>query len=73
VSRRYVTKIPFIVKLNHNDFLHYPNTYDQVMFGSPRQAFELGATDVGATIHFGSDQADRQLQEVSAAFEGAHS
>jgi fructose-bisphosphate aldolase, class I len=72
VSRRYVTKIPFIAKLNHNDFLHYPNTYDQVMFGSPREAFELGAIGVGATIYFGSDLADRQLQEVSAAFEEAH-
>jgi class I fructose-bisphosphate aldolase len=72
VSRRYVTKIPFIVKLNHNDFLHYPNTYDQVLFGSPREAFELGAVGVGATIYFGSDLADRQLQEISAVFEEAH-
>jgi|SRR5579862_191614 len=72
VSRRYVTKIPFIVKLNHNDFLHYPNTYDQVPFGSARQAFELGAIGVGATIYFGSDLADRQLHQVSEAFEEAH-
>lgn len=72
VSRRYVTRIPFIVKLNHNDFLHHPNTYDQVLFGSARQAFELGATGVGATIYFGSDEADRQLREVSEAFEEAH-
>ncbi len=72
VSRRYVHRIPFIVKLNHNDFLHFPNTYDQVMFGSPRQAFELGALGVGATIYFGSDLADRQLHEVSDAFAEAH-
>ncbi len=55
VSRRYVHRIPFIVKLNHNEFLHYPNTYDQIMFGSVRQAFDLGAVGVGATIYFGSD------------------
>ncbi len=72
VSRRYVHKIPFIVKLNHNDFLHYPNTYDQVMFSSPEQAADLGAIGVGATIYFGSDESDRQLQEVSQAFEIAH-
>src|SRR3984957_1203836 len=61
VSRRYVHRIPFIVKLNHNDFLHYPNTYDQVMFGSVQQAFDLGAVGVGATIYFGSPESDRQL------------
>ncbi|MGH8980220.1 MAG: class I fructose-bisphosphate aldolase [Acidimicrobiales bacterium] len=72
VARRYVHRIPFIVKLNHNDFLHYPNTYDQVLFGTARQAFELGATSVGATIYFGSEQADRQLHEVSEAFHEAH-
>lgn len=72
VSRKYVHKIPFIVKLNHNDFLHYPNTYDQVPFGTARQAFELGAVAVGATIYFGSDQSDRQLHEVSEAFAQAH-
>src|SRR5579862_3667519 len=72
VARRYAHKIPFIVKLNHNDFLHYPNTYDQVMFGSVRQAADLGAIGVGATIYFGSEQSDRQLQEVSAAFAEAH-
>jgi len=72
VSRRYVHRIPFIVKLNHNDFLHYPNTYDQVMFGSVRQAVDLGAIGVGATIYYGSEEADRQLQEVSAAFAEAH-
>ena len=72
VSRRYVHKIPFIAKLNHNDFLHYPNTYDQVFFGSVRQASDLGAVGVGATIYFGSPQSDRQIQEVSAAFAEAH-
>ena len=72
VARRYAHRIPFIVKLNHNDFLHYPNTYDQVMFASVRQAADLGAIGVGATIYFGSEQSDRQLQEVSAAFAEAH-
>jgi len=72
VARRYAHKIPFIVKLNHNDFLHYPNTYDQIMFGSVRQAADLGAVGVGATIYFGSEHSDRQLQEVSAAFAEAH-
>jgi class I fructose-bisphosphate aldolase len=72
VSRRYVHRIPFIVKLNHNDFLHYPNTYDQVSFGSARQAADLGAMGVGATIYFGSEHSDRQLQEVSSAFAEAH-
>jgi class I fructose-bisphosphate aldolase len=72
VSRRYVHRIPFIVKLNHNDFLNYPNTYDQVMFGSVEQAFDLGAMGVGATIYFGSEGADRQIGEVSEAFAEAH-
>jgi fructose-bisphosphate aldolase, class I len=72
VSRRYVHKIPFIVKLNHNDFLHYPSKYDQVLFGSVRQAADLGATAVGATIYFGSDESDRQLHEISEAFAEAH-
>ena len=72
VSRRYVHKMPFIVKLNHNDWLHYPNTYDQIMFSSAQQAADLGAVGVGATIYFGSKESDRQLQEVAAAFEEAH-
>jgi class I fructose-bisphosphate aldolase len=72
VARRYAHRIPFIVKLNHNEFLHYPNQYDQVMFGSVRQAADLGAIGVGATIYFGSEQSDRQLQEVRAAFAEAH-
>jgi fructose-bisphosphate aldolase, class I len=72
VARRYVHRIPFIVKLNHNDFLHYPNTYDQVMFASVRQAADLGAVAVGATIYFGSEHSDRQLHEVTEAFAQAH-
>jgi class I fructose-bisphosphate aldolase len=72
VARRYAHRIPFIAKLNHNEFLHYPDQYDQVMFGSPRQAADLGAIGVGATIYFGSEQSDRQLQEVRAAFAEAH-
>jgi fructose-bisphosphate aldolase, class I len=72
VSRRYVSRIPFIVKLNHNMFLHYPNTYDQILFGSVQQAADLGAAGVGATIYFGSDDADRELQEISVAFAEAH-
>jgi len=72
VARRYAHRIPFIVKLNHNDFLHYPNTYDQIMFAQVAQAADLGAVGVGATIYFGSEQSDRQLQEVAAAFAEAH-
>jgi len=72
VSRRYAHKIPFIVKLNHNDFLNYPNTYDQIMFGGVGQASDLGAVGVGATIYFGSEGADRQIVEVSKAFAEAH-
>jgi fructose-bisphosphate aldolase, class I len=72
VARRYVHRIPFIVKINHNQFLHYPNTYDQILFGSVRQASDLGASGIGATIYFGSDDADRELQEISAAFAEAH-
>ncbi len=72
VARRYAHRIPFIVKLNHNEFLHYPSQYDQVMFGSARQAADLGAIGVGATIYFGSEESDRQIQEVRAAFAEAH-
>jgi class I fructose-bisphosphate aldolase len=72
VARRYVHRIPFIVKLNHNDFLHYPTTYDEVPFASVRRAIDLGASGVGATIYFGSPEADRQLHEVGTAFEEAH-
>src|SRR5258708_9975511 len=72
VARRYAHKIPFIAKLNHNEFLSYPNTYDQIMFGSVREAADLGAVGVGATIYFGSEESHRQIQEVSAAFQEAH-
>jgi len=72
VSRRYAERMPFIVKLNHNDFLNYPNTYDQTMFGTAQQAADLGAVGVGATIYFGSEHADRQIGEVSSMFAEAH-
>ncbi|MFF4585667.1 class I fructose-bisphosphate aldolase [Streptomyces sp. NPDC001388] len=72
VSRRYAHKIPFVVKLNHNELLTYPNHYDQIMFGDVEQCFELGAVGVGATVYFGSEQSDRQLQEASAVFARAH-
>jgi fructose-bisphosphate aldolase, class I len=72
VARRYAHKIPFIVKLNHNELLTYPNQFDQVMFGNVQQAYDLGAVGVGATIYFGSDNATRQIQEVSEAFAEAH-
>jgi len=72
VARRYAHRIPFIVKINHNEFLSYPNAYDQVMFGSVKQALDLGAVGVGATIYFGSEESRRQIQEVSEAFEEAH-
>ena len=72
VSRKYAHRIPFIVKLNHNELLSYPNHYDQIFFASVNQAFELGAIAVGATIYFGSPESNRQIQEVSQAFELAH-
>ncbi|MFZ1459298.1 MAG: class I fructose-bisphosphate aldolase [Ignavibacteria bacterium] len=72
VSRKYAHKIPFILKINHNEFLSYPNKYDQIMFAGIDQAFDMGAVAVGATIYFGSDESGRQLQEVSEAFEYAH-
>lgn len=71
-SRKYAHKIPFIVKLNHNEFLSYPNKFDQIMFGSVEEAWNLGATAVGATIYFGSDESARQIVEVAQAFERAH-
>lgn len=71
-SRRYAHRIPFIVKLNHNELLTYPSKFDQVMFGSVREAWNLGAVAVGATIYFGSDEATRQIREVSEAFQEAH-
>ncbi len=72
VSRKYAHKIPFLVKLNHNELLTYPNKFDQIMFAQVEQAFEMGAVAVGATIYFGSDEATRQIQEVSIAFSRAH-
>ncbi|MBD0346252.1 MAG: class I fructose-bisphosphate aldolase [Coleofasciculus sp. Co-bin14] len=72
VSRRYAHRIPFIVKINHNELLTYPNQFDQIMFASVEQAWNLGAVAVGATIYFGSDQSTRQIQEVSRAFARAH-
>lgn len=72
VARKYAHKIPFILKLNHNELLTYPNKYDQVMFASIEDAYNLGAIAVGATIYFGSEESTRQIQEVSAAFKYAH-
>ncbi len=72
VSRKYAHKIPFILKLNHNELLTFPNQYDQIMFASVEQAWNLGAVAVGATIYFGSEESTRQIQEVSRAFARAH-
>ncbi len=72
-SRNYAHRIPFIVKINHNELLTYPNKYDQIMFGTVRDAWNLGAAAVGATIYFGSEESDRQITEVARAFEEAHS
>jgi class I fructose-bisphosphate aldolase len=72
VARRYAHHIPFIMKINHNELLTYPNKYDQVLFGSVDQAFDMGAAAVGATIYFGSEESTRQIVEVSEAFEYAH-
>lgn len=71
-ARRYAHKIPFIVKINHNELLTYPNKYDQIPFGSVREAWDMGATAIGATVYFGSEESNRQIQEVAAAFEEAH-
>ena len=72
VARKYAHKIPFLVKINHNELLTYPNKFDQIMFGSVRQAWDMGATAVGATVYFGSEESNRQMTEVTAAFEEAH-
>jgi class I fructose-bisphosphate aldolase len=72
VSRKYAHKIPFIVKINHNEFLTYPNKFDQIMFGSVEEAWNMGAVAVGATIYFGSPESSRQIIEVANAFERAH-
>lgn len=71
-SRKYAHKIPFVVKLNHNEFLVYPNKYDQRLFASVEQAFDMGAVGVGATIYFGSEESHRQIEEISRAFRRAH-
>jgi len=73
VARRYAHKIPFIVKINHNEILTYPNIYDQTLFASVDQAFDMGAVAVGATVFYGSEHSRRQIQEISDAFEHAHS
>jgi len=72
VSRKYAHKIPFIVKINHNELLTYPNKYDQRMFGLVEQAWDMGAVAVGATIYFGSEESSRQIEEVAEAFAAAH-
>jgi class I fructose-bisphosphate aldolase len=72
MSRKYAHRIPFIVKINHNELLSYPNSFDQIMFGSVEEAWNLGAVAVGATIYFGSEESSRQIVEVAEAFERAH-
>ena len=72
VARKYAHRIPFLLKFNHNEFISYPNTYDQIRFASVRQAFDMGAMGVGATIYFGSEESKRQLQEVATMFQAAH-
>ncbi len=72
VARKYAHRIPFVVKLNHNELLSYPNTYDQIIFGTVKEAWEMGAVAVGATVYFGSPESHRQLQEIAVAFHEAH-
>src|ERR1700676_5051685 len=72
VARKYAHKIPFIVKMNHNELLTYPNKADQILFGTVKEAYDMGAAAVGATIYFGSDQSGRQIIEISQAFATAH-
>jgi fructose-bisphosphate aldolase, class I len=72
VARRYAHRIPFICKLNHNELLTYPTKYDQILFGTVKEAWEMGAVAVGATVYFGSPESDRQLQEIAVAFHAAH-
>ena len=71
-ARKYAHKIPYVLKLNHNELLSYPNRYDQIMFARVEEAFDMGAVGVGATVYFGSDESPRQIQEVSEAFARAH-
>src|SRR5881409_2440742 len=72
VARKYAHRIPFLMKFNHNEFISYPNQFDQIRFASVKQGFEMGAMGVGATIYFGSDESKRQLQEVTEMFQQAH-
>src|SRR4030088_1141805 len=72
VARRYAHRIPFICKLNHNELMTYPNHYDQILFGTVKEAWDMGAVAVGATVYFGSAESDRQLQEIAVAFHHAH-
>ncbi len=72
VARKYAHKIPFILKINHNEFISYPNSYDQILFASVKQAFDMGAAAVGATIYFGSPESKRQIQEITHVFQYAH-
>ena len=72
VARKYAHKIPFLLKFNHNEFLSYPNSYDQILFANVKQAFDMGCTGVGATIYFGSEESKRQLQEITDMFHQAH-
>ncbi len=72
VARKYAHKIPFVLKVNHNEFISYPNSFDQIRFASVKQAFEMGAMGVGATIYFGSEESKRQLQEITQMFQHAH-
>jgi class I fructose-bisphosphate aldolase len=72
VSRKYAHKIPFIVKINHNELLTYPNKFDQILFGKVEQAYDMGAAAIGATIYFGSDESSRQIVEIAEAFQLAH-
>ncbi len=72
MARKYAHKIPFIVKINHNELLSFPNSYDQILFSSVEEAWELGAVGIGATIYFGSEESNRQITEISRAFERAH-
>src|SRR5687768_9955983 len=72
VARRWAHRIPFIVKINHNELMSYPNTFDQTLFGTVRQCFDMGAQGIGATVYWGSPESRRQLQELSEAFAEAH-
>lgn len=72
VCRKFAHRIPFILKFNHNEFISYPNSYDQILFANVKQAFDMGAVAVGATIYFGSEESKRQIQEISSAFHAAH-